>query len=227
MLVRRIDERFPGSGLSRVATELEALAGDTEVVLEELKRPMLWLRALTVVAVVALIAVLTFAVVSIVRLADTGMRVGLPDVLQGLDAAVNELIVLGVAVIFLVTLESRFKRRKALAMLYRLRGIAHVVDMHQLTKDPEHVLRPVESTASSPVRTLSRGELVRYLDYCSELLAIVSKLAALHANHIQDSVVLAAVNDVESLATGLSGKIWQKIMILDIAADRGVTAPAR
>jgi hypothetical protein len=30
--------------------------------------------------------------------------------------------------------------------------------------------------------------------------------------------VLAAVNDVESLSQGLSSKIWQKIMILDLAA---------
>jgi hypothetical protein len=33
--------------------------------------------------------------------------------------------------------------------------------------------------------------------------------------------VLAAVNEVEGLTTALSGKIWQKIMIL----DRTVTPP--
>jgi hypothetical protein len=35
--------------------------------------------------------------------------------------------------------------------------------------------------------------------------------------HAQDHVVLGAVKDVEALATGLSNKIWQKIMILDIS----------
>lgn len=30
-----------------------------------------------------------------------------------------------------------------------------------------------------------------------------------------DSVVLQAVNDIETLTTGISRKIWQKIMILD------------
>jgi hypothetical protein len=32
--------------------------------------------------------------------------------------------------------------------------------------------------------------------------------------------VLDSVNDVEQLADGLSGKIWQKIMILDSFAQR-------
>jgi hypothetical protein len=30
-----------------------------------------------------------------------------------------------------------------------------------------------------------------------------------------DEVALASVNEIESLTTGLSQKIWQKIMILD------------
>ncbi len=38
---------------------------------------------------------------------------------------------------------------------------------------------------------------------------------ALYVQDSQDPVVLDAVNDVETLTTGLSSKIWQKIMILD------------
>jgi hypothetical protein len=89
--------------------------------------------------------------------------------------------------------------------------------MHQLTKDPEHVISPERTTASSPQRTLTRFELVRYLDYCSELLSLSSKLAALHVQYVNDPVVLDAVNDIEVLASDLSNKIWQKIMILDAA----------
>jgi hypothetical protein len=59
-------------------------------------------------------------------------------------------------------------------MLHRLRSIAHVVDMHQLTKDPDFALRSTAPTAASPERTLSQSELARYLDYCSELLASVA-----------------------------------------------------
>ena len=61
------------------------------------------------------------------------------------------------------------------------------------------------------------AELARYLDYCAELLSLSSKLAALHVQYLNDPVVLDAVNDIETLAASLSNKIWQKIMILDIA----------
>jgi hypothetical protein len=55
-----------------------------------------------------------------------------------------------VAIYFLLTVESRVKRRTALRALHELRSIAHVIDMHQLTKDPEQLLSPAMSTASSP-----------------------------------------------------------------------------
>ena len=57
-------------------------------------------------------------------------------------------------------------------------------------------------------------ELVRYLDYCTEALSLSGKVAALYAQSYNDSVVLNAVNDFERLTTGLSRKVWQKIMIL-------------
>jgi hypothetical protein len=91
--------------------------------------------------------------------------------------------------------------------------------MHQLTKDPDRVSdTPPEPTPSSPKVTLTRALLVRYLDYCSELLALTSKIAALFVQHFNDPVVLSTVNEVETLVTGLSGKIWQKITLLDRAA---------
>jgi len=87
--------------------------------------------------------------------------------------------------------------------------------MHQLTKDPEVLLTPRPDTPSSPARTMSASDLGRYLDYCSELLSITSKIAALLVQDFDDPVVLGSVNEIETLTTGLSGKIWQKITILD------------
>jgi len=58
-------------------------------------------------------------------------------------------------------------------------------------------------------------ELTRYLDYCSEMLAVISKIAALYVQDFNDPVTLAAVDEVQDLTGGLSQKIWQKIMILD------------
>ena len=88
--------------------------------------------------------------------------------------------------------------------------------MHQLTKDPERLRVRGQDTASSPKRTLSTPELVRYLDYCSEMLSLIGKLAALYVQKFDDPVALAAVNEVEELTTSLSRKIWQKIMILNV-----------
>lgn len=224
-LERRIGERFPGSGLGRVAAELGQLSGTTGLVLERLRRP-LW--ALRISAGVGIAAILGLALwLAIVGRHLSPRVAGLADWLQGTESALNDIIIVGLAILFFVSLETRVKRRIALRALHRLRSIVHIVDMHQLTKDPEPLLTPQTATDSSPQRVLSRFELARYLDYCSELLSLASKLAALHVQHLNDPVVLNAVNDVEVLAANLSSKIWQKIMILDITTPQEVPAPSR
>jgi len=105
-----------------------------------------------------------------------------------------------------------------------LRALAHVIDMHQLTKDPEMVFRRHQATEVSPTHNMTALELNRYLDYCSEMLSIVSKIGALYVQSFPDSQALTAVDDIESLTNGLSRKIWQKIMILDRYLDREPTA---
>ena len=214
LLARRIAERFPSSGLLGVAEELLRTADQNQKLIERLRRPIWWLRVLAVLGALALVALVVWAALQIVQLAATGHG-SVYEILQGIDAAANELIFLSIVLFFLVSLETRFKRRSALCMLHRLRSLAHVVDMHQLTKDPGHALHAVESTPSSPARTHTPEQLIRYLDYCSELLALTSKLAALQAQHLQDAVVLEAVNEIEGLASDLSRKIWQKITILN------------
>jgi hypothetical protein len=62
---------------------------------------------------------------------------------------------------------------------------------------------------------MSDFELSRYLDYCSEMLSLVGKIAALYVQRFDDPVVLAAVDEIEDLTTGISRKIWQKIMIIN------------
>jgi hypothetical protein len=99
--------------------------------------------------------------------------------------------------------------------------MAHVIDMHQLTKDPTVVLQAHKPTAASPTRSMTQFELTRYLDYCAEMLALIGKLAALYAEHLRDAVVIDAVNDIENLTTNLGRKIWQKITILSALEDDG------
>lgn len=212
-LQRRISERFPDSGLADVAAELCRIASETGPVVEQLKRPNRIVRGLVGVAVVVLL-VLSGGLFALVGSMSVDVD-GLGSMLQAIESAAQDLIFLGVAVYFLITVEGRLKRRTALKGLRQLRAIVHIVDMHQLTKDPEHLLAPANRTASSPARQFSRFELSRYLDYCTELLSLSSKLAATYAQTMNDPVVLAAVNDIEILASNLSSKVWQKIVILD------------
>ncbi len=129
--------------------------------------------------------------------------------MQGIDAGVSVLIVLGATALFLITLESRWRRDQALKALHEFRSIVHVIDMHQLTKDPSAFGAP--RTSSSPDRSMTVPQLLRYLGYCSELLSLSAKVAALYADKLRDPVVIDAVGDIERLTTDLSQKIWQKI----------------
>jgi hypothetical protein len=139
----------------------------------------------------------------------------LGDLIQVIEASLNELVLIGVAILFLATWERRIKRQRVLRALSELRSIAHVVDMHQLTKDPKLVLGPGGSSNDAELDAMSRADLAHYLDYCSEVLSLTSKLAALYLETFEDSVVIGTVNEVENLVAGLSRKIWQKIMVLD------------
>ena len=62
---------------------------------------------------------------------------------------------------------------------------------------------------------MSPFELGRYFDYCSELLSLIAKIGAVYVQDFTDAVALGAVDEVENLTTGLSRKIWQKIMVLE------------
>ncbi|MDO9001182.1 MAG: hypothetical protein Q7W45_15565 [Bacteroidota bacterium] len=116
---------------------------------------------------------------------------------------------IGACFYFLYKLEDITKQKHILNALHELRTIAHVIDMHQLTKDPTFILS--EKTEHSPKRDLNKNDLSRYLDYCCEMLSLTSKVAANYANNNKDEVVLNTINDIEILTTNLSSKIWQKI----------------
>lgn len=219
-LEHRIEERFPESGLLGVCKEFNALSVKSELLARRLQDPIWPVRVVAMAAAMLLIALVVWALGQLVQNFQFDAS-GVFHLLQTTESAINELIFLGLAIYFLVSLETRIKRRSALTALHRLRSIAHVVDMHQLTKDPAYLLakNKLPQTESSPVRTLTRHQLMRYLDYCSELLALNSKVAALFAQNTDDTIVLGAVNDLELLVQGLSGKIWQKIMILDLSDE--------
>lgn len=208
----RVAEKFPGSGLSKVAAELLAVSEQATTLSSWLAKPNWALRALAGVGILAVLVIVAGVLMNVkVQLTITSLA----DFLQSSEAAINEVVFLGIAIFFFLTIEGRLKRQRALKALHELRSMAHIIDMHQLTKDPERITGtpPPESTLAK--RPQNPAELIRYLDYCTDLLALISKLAALYVQNFDDPVTLAAVNEVENLTNGLSRKIWQKIMIFD------------
>lgn len=216
VLQRRIAERFPDSGLRRVAQELHTVATETTARIENLRRPRWGLRLASGALALLILAGAAFAV-SGLRFPGSFQHLG--EFVTVLESAINDVVFVGLALAFLVTVESRLRRRQALRALHELRSIVHIVDMHQLTKDPDQFRRELSDTRSSPKRTLTRAELARYLDYCSEALSLTGKVAALYAQQLDDPVVLAAVGELETLTAGLSGKIWQKLVILGTESE--------
>ena len=211
-LQRRIEERFPGSGLSGVAHDVAVLADDAVEIAAWLGRPHYWTRSAGIVAALALVFTIAAGV--------TWVRIGTAvhtwfEWVQSIEALINDVVFVAIAVYFLMGLETRRKRARTIEALHVLRSLAHIVDMHQLTKDPDRTFSERLDTASSPKERLTPFELTRYLDYCSELLAILSKIAALYVQELFDPQTVAAANAVEQLCVGLSRAIWQKIMILE------------
>jgi hypothetical protein len=216
-LAKRIDERFPGIGLGRVCHELLKIAEESQKRSDWIGKPQRSLRLIVGAVVTIIVGGLIFALAN-ASWPSNGFD--LVVLVQVSEAGLNVFILLSAAILFLLTAETRIKRRRALKAIHELRALAHVIDMHQLTKDPERLLAGRTKTASSPTQNLSPTELGRYLDYCSEMLSLVGKLAALYVQKFDDPVALVAVNEVEDLTNGLSRKIWQKIMIINSEAVR-------
>jgi len=217
----RMRDRFPESNLANICRELLDISSEAPQTVHWIARPNYLLRLATYGFI--LIAVLVVAEF-LLQLRVSAAGINLADIVQMIEAALNTLILLGAGIVFLVTLENRRKRNRVIRAVNRLRCIAHIVDMHQLAKDPDSIAEHTISTPHSPKRVLTQYELARYLDYCTEMLSLVSKTAFLYVQDYHDPVAAEAVNDLEALTTGLSSKIWQKIMMLPSQQDDG---PAR
>jgi hypothetical protein len=210
----RILARFPDRQLGGVALELRS-AVDRADRARESTNIRKAVRSVCLAAAIVVGLVTAIALVIVVRDASRAAdgRTSF-EWLPVIESAVNDVAFAAIAMFFLLTLSQRLDRRVALAELYRLRSLAHVIDMHQLTKDPERLLSHPQPTEVSIEETMTAAELGRYLDYCSELLSLVGKVAALYAQSSSDSLVLDTVSEIESLTIGLSRKIWQKISLL-------------
>lgn len=219
-LENRIRERFPDRHLDQVAAQLSEFAREAGANIRWYLRPHIPLRLLIAFFVAVIPAVLFFVVV-LGHFEPVSIQ--LHEFIQTTEAMLASIVFIGAAVIYLMSLERRIKRNRVIGHLDELRSLAHIVDMHQLTKDPDRILRKdTVATKSSPKMTLNAFQLGRYLDYCSEMMSLISKVAALYAQASVHPEIGAAVLEIEGLTTGLSQKIWQKMIILQ---ERDRTEP--
>src|SRR5688572_14410335 len=126
-LGKRISERFPGSGLSGVADSLRDEVISAARTARWLSTPQWWVRGVAYIIIGAMLAL----VIATVLLIQDGVALfsSVADFVQGIDSAVNELVLLGAASYFLLGWETRRKRRRALRALHALRSLAHIIDM--------------------------------------------------------------------------------------------------
>ena len=211
----RIRARFADRDLGAVCDELgvltERVRDVTPTGRTRMRRARLASRVLIGLVALATLAAFVLAV----RDAVGGRPFeGSLDWLPLIETTVNDLVFAAIAVFFLYSLPERLQRGELLRLLHRLRSLAHIIDMHQLTKDPERLRPDFVSTGISKPLDLDRDQLERYLDYCSEMLSLVGKTAALCAEESRDPLVLDTVGTIETLTATMSNKIWQKIVVL-------------
>lgn len=220
---RKVQEIFPKSGLSEVAENIGRVCKDAIEGSRRLARPN-WLRR--ILSWLALVLVVLAAAALIDVAANTLLKTGrIEDLSQhGIVLPVSlasGLSSLPLMFFWLINWEQHWKRQQGLKELHRLRCLVHVVDMHQLAKDPGSAT----VTDASGKRPMTPGELVTYLDICTDLLSLAGKIAVLYAQNTHDQAVLEAVSDLEEITTNLSVKIWQKIGIVQ-SGKGGMVVPA-
>lgn len=208
-LAERVEEEFPGSGLSLVANEVASVSEGTVARVREIKKPRILLRIMVGLLVAAAVAG-PFLFSFLLSFSEKVNNLG--DFLEATDAGLHLLLILTGGIFFLVGMENRMRRNRALEALAEFRSLAHLVDLHQINKDPGLDRTPPPVPDRRTVR--SDAALAEYLDFSGDLLSIIGKLAAYYAQNLRDRVVLDAVNEIETLSSSLSNKLWLKIIVL-------------
>jgi hypothetical protein len=226
-LTERIRDRFPAAHLNEVAAQLQQVVERHAARSGTIRRPH-WGRRIGS-SLLLLAGLATFGLLlATVRIQHDG-EWQIAEAMQTLEAGLSMLFFLGAGAAYVASLEQRSKRQRCLEALHELRAIAHIVDLHQLSKQPE--IPPAAATPAPDATTsgttsqapATAARLVAYLEFCSDMLALVGKVAALYVQGFPDERAVAAVDDIEDLTSGLSRKIWQKIMVLNQARGGATT----
>lgn len=206
-LSKEASERYPNSDIADLSLALVQLAKKTEQKVHESTRPRYWLRA------ASLIAILAIAWLPIVLLNTVHTRwefETVTDLLEAADAGVNIVILLVGTVWFFFNLENRAWRKKALRSITELREFIHVIDLKQLYHS---------SGMTDADSSLTRGGQKVDLDYlfvCGRMVGLLSNIAALYTRNESDEAVWRAVSEIESLANAVALRLTNKIEIMPL-----------
>ncbi len=138
-LQARIRARFPQRGLLAVCGDLLLLV---EEVQQSSSRTHQRIRLARVASRVVMVLVLAGTAFALVMAGRDVVKDGLNsfvDLLPLIETAINDIVFAGIAVFFLWSFPERVQRGQLLKLLHQLRSTAHIIDMHQLTKDPEQL----------------------------------------------------------------------------------------
>jgi len=166
-LAARINERFPDSGLGNTCNNFLQFTQNSKQSIDWIAKPNILLRSVAYLSIALVLGLIIYSL----TLIDFELETTLTEIVTVLEASINNIVFLGAGIFFLYTLENRWKRLRTIKFLNQVRGFAHVVDMYQLTKDPQLITSSLKDTKSSPKRQLNKYEMQRYLDYCDEFLS--------------------------------------------------------
>ena len=205
---QKIEQRFASRGIERLAGKVYKVCLKASLETKHIKHANYWLRG-TIVFVLALVAILFFMLLKNIIIK---FPISLTNLIQSLDAGISTLIYTSAGLVLLLNLERKLRRKKALGKLNELRSLAHLIDIHQIHKDPELILSgQLKHSSGDP---MSAQELSYYYNYCSELLMLLGKVATIYVQDDDDPATITAANEIESLVNDLSRKVWQKNMLL-------------
>jgi hypothetical protein len=208
----RIKERFPNSGLGKTCDDFSTFTSESKKHINWISKPIFLIRAITYVV----IGVISFSLIYGLTLTNLKIKNSFTDWITVAESSLNNIVLLSAAFFFIFTLENRIKRVRAIKYLNEIKGFAHVVDMYQLTKNPQLIGREKKNTEHSPKREMTKFEMQRYLDYSSEFLSLIGKVAALYSQYLPDEVVTQTSSEIQNLCSDTSNKIWQKMIILSM-----------
>jgi hypothetical protein len=132
----RIATRFPTGHLGDVALELAHLIDQVELSAATTRRRKRTTRTLANIGILPVAGTLVALVLAVRDAFTSGGEMRAFEWLPLVESTISDVVFIGFAVVFPVTLPTRHERALLLSMLHRRRSLAHVVDMHQLTKAP-------------------------------------------------------------------------------------------